>query len=60
MYIYMHAYTHIHTYNGIVLSHKKKLNNAICSSKDKARDHHTKLSRKDKNKYHLIPLICGI
>ena len=32
----------VHTYNGILLSHKKKQNNAICSNMDASRDYHTK------------------
>ena len=29
-------------YNGILLSHYKELNNAICSNMDARRDYHTK------------------
>ena len=29
-------------YNGILLSHKKEQNNAICSNMDATRDYHTK------------------
>ena len=47
-------------YNGIVLSHKKEWNNAIYSNMDGPRDHHTKWSKSNKDKYHMIPLICGI
>ena len=32
----------VHVYKGILLSHKKELNNAICSNMDRARDYHTK------------------
>ena len=32
----------IHVYNGILLSHKKEQNNAICSNMDATRDYHTK------------------
>ena len=31
----------VHIYNGILLSHKKKRNNAICSNMDGPRDCHT-------------------
>ena len=31
----------VHIYNGILLSHKKTQNNAICSSMDATRDYHT-------------------
>ena len=32
----------VHIYNGILLSHKKGQNNAICSNMDGTRDSHTK------------------
>ena len=32
----------VSVYNGILLSHKKERNNAICSNTDAARDDHTK------------------
>ena len=48
------------TYNGILLSHVKEQNNAICSNMDRPRDCHTKWSQTEKDKYHMIPLICGI
>ena len=38
-------------YNGILLSHKKELNNAICSSMDGPKDYKTKWSKPDKDKY---------
>ena len=44
-----------HIYNGILLSHKKNQNNAICSNMDGHRDYHTKGSQKDK--YHMMSLI---
>ena len=34
-----------HIYNGILVSHKKEWNNAICSSMDGLRDNHTKWSK---------------
>ena len=48
----------VHINNGILLSHKKEWNNAICSNMDATRDYHTKWSQKEK--YHMISLICGI
>ena len=36
------VYTHTHTHTGILLSHKKEWNNAICSNMDGPRDYHTK------------------
>ena len=32
----------VHIYNGILLSHIKEQNNAICSNMDATRDYHTK------------------
>ena len=32
----------VHIYNGILLSHKKEQNNAICSNMDATRGYHTK------------------
>jgi len=32
----------VHTHNGVLLSHKKELNTAICSSLDGPSDDHTK------------------
>ena len=37
--------TYIYTENGIVLSHRKQQNNAICSNMDGPRDYHTKWSK---------------
>ena len=37
---------------------KKEWHNAICM--DGPRDNHTKWSKSDKDKYHMISLICGI
>ena len=55
---YIYMYTHTHT--GILLSHKKEWNNAICSNMDGPRDYHTKWSKSEKDKYHMSSLICGI
>ena len=49
----------VHTYSGILLSHKKEWNNAIYSNMDGPRDYHAKWSKTDKYKSH-ISLICGI
>ena len=38
----------VHIYNGIVLSHKKEWNNAICSNMDASRDYHTKWSKSER------------
>ena len=49
-----------HICSGILLSHKKHWNNAICSNMDGPRDYHTEWSKSDKDKYHMISLIGGI
>ena len=50
----------VYIHDGILLSHKKEWNNAICINMDGPRDDHTKWSKSDKDKYHMILLICGI
>ena len=35
-------------------------NNAICSNMDRPRDYHTRWSKPDKNKYHMLLLKCRI
>ena len=40
----------VHIYNGILLSHKKEWNNAICSNMDGPRDYHTKRSKSDRER----------
>ena len=50
----------IYIYHGILLSHKKEGNNAICSNIDGPRDYHIKRSKLDKDKYYMITYTCGI
>ena len=51
----------VHIYNGILLSHKKERNNAICTNMDGPRDYLlSKVSHTEKENYHMISLICGI
>ena len=40
----------VHIYNGILLSHKKEQNNAICSNMDGPRDSHTECSKSDRER----------
>ena len=40
----------IYIYNGILLSHKKEWNNAICSNMDGPRDCHTEWSKSDRER----------
>ena len=45
----------VYIYNGILLSHKKEWNNAICTNMDGPRDYHTKRSKSEREyKYHMI------
>ena len=45
---------------GILLTHKKEQNSAICSNMDATRDYHTKLNKPDeKDNCYVILLICG-
>ena len=49
----------IHICDGILLSHKKERNNAICSNMDRPRDGHTEWVRQRKTNI-MISLTCGI
>ena len=40
----------VHIYNGLLLSHKKEQNNAICSNTDATRDSHAKWNKSDKER----------
>ena len=51
----------VHIYNGILLNHKKERNSAICSDMDGLESViQSEVSQKEKNKYRMISLICGI
>ena len=50
----------VHIYNGRALSHKEEWNNAIRHNMNGPRGYHTKGSKTEKEKYHMILLICGI
>ena len=41
-------------YNGILLSHKKEWNDAICSNMDGPRDYHTKWSKSERERQIII------
>ena len=47
----------VYTYDGILLSHKREGNNAICSNMDEPREDHAKWGKSDK---YMIWLIWGI
>ena len=57
--VYVCLYLYIDTHNGILLSHKKEWND-ICNDMDGPRDYHTKWSKWQKDRYHLVLFICGI
>ena len=40
----------VYLYNGLLLSHKKEWNNAICNNMDGPRDYHTMWSKPDKER----------
>ena len=40
----------VHIYNGILLSHNKEWNNALCSNMDGPRDCHTEWSKSDRDR----------
>ena len=40
----------VHVYNGILLSHQKQWNNAICGNMDELGDYHTKWSKSDRER----------
>ena len=48
----------VYIYNGILLSHKKEWNNAICSNMDGPRDYHTKWSKSDRSISYDISYVC--
>ena len=50
----------VHIRNGVLLGHKEERKNAVCSSTAATRDHHTKWSQKEKDRYRTVSLVCGI
>ena len=50
----------VHKYNGILFSHRKGQNSAICAKwMDLEIVILSEVSQKEKNKYYIIPLRCG-
>ena len=50
----------VHIFNGILLSHKKEQNNAICSNIDGLGDCHTEWSKSDtERQIHDITYMCN-
>ena len=54
----VYIYIYIHTHNGILLSHKKEWNNAICSNRVGTRDYHTKWSTSERERQTPYDLTC--
>jgi len=51
----------IHTHNGILLSHKKECSLTICNTWMELESIMlSEISQSEKDKYHMISLICGI
>lgn len=51
----------IYTPNGILHSHKKEWNTAICDNIDRLRGYYAnETSQMKKGKYHMTSLMCGI
>ena len=47
----------VHIYNGLLLKYYKEWNNATCSNTDGPGDYHSKWSKSDTDKYHMISLM---
>ena len=45
-------------YDGILFSHKKEGNSALCSDIDESKRHYAKWNAPDKDKYCMISLTC--
>ena len=61
-YIYVGVYTHTHKHthtNEILLSNQRKWNLAICNNMD-GTGVYIEWNKSEKDKYHMISLICGI
>ena len=56
----VYTHTHTHTHNGILLSHKKEQNFAICSNIDGLGGHYAKWNKSDRERQIMISLIYGI
>ena len=48
----------VHMYNGILLSHKKERNNAICSDMDGPKDCHTEWRKSDRERQISYDIAC--
>ena len=51
----------VYMYNGILFSHEKEGNSAICNNMDGPEGTmQSEVSQTEKDRYCMIPLICGI
>ena len=50
VYMYVYIYIYTHTHKGILLSHQKEWNNAICSNINGPRNYHTKWSKSERER----------
>ena len=48
----------VHIHSGILLSHKKEWNNAICSNMDGPRDYHTKWRKSERERQISYNITC--
>ena len=51
---------HTYIYNGVLFSHKKEENPAICSNMDKAWGHYSTSNKPERERKILVSLTCGI
>ena len=56
VYMYVHTHTHTHKHNGILLSHKKEGNFAICNNMDGLRGHYAKWNKSDRERQLLYDI----
>ena len=47
----------VHIFNGILLSQEKEWANAVCGNRNAARDYHTKWSKSERERQHMMSLI---
>ena len=61
-YVYVCVYinTHICTHTGILFSHEKEGNLAICNNTDGPSGHYSKWNKPKTAKYCMVSFICGI
>ena len=50
----------VYVYNGILLSHKKECNFAICDNIDGPGGYYAMWNETVKDKYRMVALICGM